>query len=263
MDPQLEAEPEPTLPHNTRASAEEPERAWRLEVDRTLGLILRRIASAEAAFVSFKGGIADIMKELKGMGRTIREDPEGRQPANTVHMQAAHGNVATSHAAEAQQGLSHNNECDMVEVVTTPNCRHNNPPAEEAEPSPADDNRPVIVDLVNTSDQSGDDNGADEFRTRTPVSEGRRVHSQPRLRVVPCAQRILGVAGTARTADTRAATSPIPTARSPRYKDPPGYDDVRDFGEGEEALYKPPLLQPKTHGVSPHPIPMTHSRGGC
>lgn len=228
-------------------------------MDRTLCSILKRVDGVEDAIGTVAGSIGKILEELSVMGGTFRAHLAVRPAGNTVHVQSPHTNVETSYPSDWHQCMSQSNAADMVEVVRTPNAPEKSTPQQQMKPPAPQANRPILVDLDNTSDQSGENGAAGDFRRRTPESQVKRVHNQPRLRVVPCAKKVLGVASTAATADTTAEASPDPTLYRPRYKDPPGYSDARDFGGTGETPYKPPLLQPKNHGVSELPPPRSRS----
>lgn len=190
------------------------------------------------------------MEELKTMRRMRQADARSHPPVNAGHRQAAQGKVATSSPADWQQCGSQTNADDMVEDVTTPNCPSKEPTPEQLHHDGTEPTRPILVDLEDTSNHSRDNRGAADTRNITPESRGKRVHSQPRLRVVPCAKRLLGVPATTPSGDSSADVSPPPINFKRRYKDPPGYSDARDFGDSVEPCMKAPLLQPKTHGVS-------------
>lgn len=150
----------------------------------------------------------------------------------------------------------------MQANVTTPNCAGKGPTAQQAWPLGTEPNRPILVELDDTSNHSGDNHAPVQGQIATPDSHVMRVHAQPRLRVVPCAKKLLAVAATTPSGETSADVSHPPTTMKRRYKDPPGYSDARDFGVTEEPFMKPPLLQPKNHGVSRHLTPR-HDSGGC
>ena len=195
------------------------------------------------------------------MGLMFRALPEVRPPSHTFPNQPQNMNVATPNPCEWQHCLSQSNAGDKEHNVRTPNGPEKGPPQQQRKPPGTEVIHPILVDLDNTSNQSGDNIAAVEQRRRTPESQLGRVHNQPRLRVVPCAKKLLGVAASAASGDTRADASPSPTLFTPRYKDPPGYSDARDFGATEEPTYKPPLLQPKNHGVSEFLPGRSHSKG--
>ena len=228
---------------------------WRAELEGKISEILKRFDRAEDAIASVAGSIANIAQEVKIVCRMRRDDVHCKPCGNTPHMKGPGTNVETSNPSEWQPCTSHTNAGDMVEDVTTPNCTQEEPIQHHVRPPATDVNRPVLVVLDNSSDHSGDNNEAVDVRNITPESHAKRVHYQPRKRVVPCAKRLLGVPATAASAETSEDATPEPTPRTRRYKDPAGYTNVRDFGASEEPCIRPPLLQPKTHGVSPPRTP--------
>ena len=234
---------------NCKPTAANRDSAWRSLVDRALGVILERVDRIEVTILDVGGGIEKIVGELRDLTRIINEDAAARTPATTRHDQAPRPYAATSSPTNWQQSLSQNNACDRVEVVATPDCTQKEPPSQQVKLPGAEASSPILVDLDNASLNDGDNNTSAELRTRTPDSHVKRVHSQPRLRVVPCSKRLLGVTAAASIEEGRGDASRSRHPWQPRYKDPPGYDNARDFGGYEEPHYRPPLLQPKTHGV--------------
>lgn len=257
---QPEAGSSPTLTENCAACGGERQRAWRSDVERSLGLILKRVASVEEAIGSVGEGITNIMRELDGMGRMFRLNVGAKPPGEAVHMQAPHTNAATSHPSEWQQGQSQSNACDMAGGVTTPTCHEREAPATQGDPPGTEARRPILVDLDNSSNDSRDNDETTALRNRIHETLGNRVHNQPRQRVVPCAKKLLCAAATSPIGETNAPDPPTLHPRATRYKDPPGYSDLRDFGTSVEPASRPPLLQPKTHGVSRHTPPMPCSK---
>lgn len=224
-------------------------------------MILQRVANAEGAIGTVSTGITTILGKLDAIGCMVVKDGGGRPSGHTANMQEQHTNVATSSPSEWQHALSHSNADDMVEVATTPNCPEKEQPPEEVERPAAGPKRPIVVDLDNSSSQSADSSADAIQRTRTPASHVKRVHSQPRQRVVPCARGTLAVARNEAIPESSAEGPPSPTLRATRYKDPPGYENVTDFGVSHEPYLKPPLLQPKNHGVSRQLPTTSHIKG--
>jgi hypothetical protein len=253
----VEAEARTTPPVIRPTCAENQSHAWRTSVDRTLDLILKRVNSVEDSMGTVAGSISNIMGELEVVGHLLREEVGRIPPAGASHMQVPHTNAATSYPSGWQQGLSQSNAGDMAGAILTHNSPGKESPPSAVQPPGTEATRPIVLDLENISDESGDNNDENDLRNRTAESLiAKRVHSQPRQRVVPCAKTQLCVGGKAQNGETSAQEPPSRTARTIRYKDPPGYSNARDFGSGEEDTCKPPLLQPKTHGVSfPPPRP--------
>lgn len=241
-------------PQNCEVCATTVMPEWRAELEGKLSEILKRFDRAEDAIASVAGSIANIAQELRIVCRMRRKDVRDKPRGNTAHMEVPHMNVGTSNPSEWHPCTSQTNAGDMVEDVTTPNCTEKEA-TQQLHPPGTDANRPVLVVLDNSSDQGGENNEEVDANRRTPLSHAKRDHCQPRKRVVACAKRLEGVTATATSAETSADVTPEPPVCTRRYKDPPGYTNVRDFGASEEPCIRPPLLQPKTHGVSGHPTP--------
>ena len=173
-------------------------------------------------------------------------------------MGATHVDVGIDTPSGLQPCVSQDNVGDTVVEEAPPSCPQPHPCPQPDTPRGSGLVFPIILDGDNGSSHSeetkstgdGPNNPTPSPASMTPNSVGKRVHSQPRARVVPCARRLLGVAAGAGkgVSSAGATTSPIPYA--PKYKDPPGYDGVTDFGVSAEPYFKPPVLQPKTKGVS-------------
>ena len=217
-----------------------------------LAQILTRLAGVEEAVGSVSAGITNIMTELHVMMRLPSKDDRVQSPSRTVRLQADSVKIGASNPSDCRQRESHCNVRDTAPPVQTAHTHYKQRTPQHVLPLSAGLNPPILVDLDNMSDHSGSNTGAVECRNRTPESNARRVHSQPRLRVVPCAKNLLGVAGQAAHDEGGAGATTFPIPKEHRYKDPPGYDDVRDFGVSDEPQFKPPALQPKTHGVRQH-----------
>ena len=83
-----------------------------------------------------------------------------------------------------------------------------------------------------------------------------RVHSNPRMRPIPF-QGKLGVSP-ASTSKDQVPSGPAgtPTSRMTKYRDPPGYDNVEDFGKSSDTEIQLPVLRPKNNSVCPrNPFP--------
>lgn len=220
--------------------------------------MLRRVASVEEAIGGVSGGIAKIMGELATMGLMLRDKGRTKPAGNVVHMHAPDRNCATSNPSEWQHCTSQSNPVDMAEGVTTPNCPEKEPPGTPADPPGTEVTRPILVDSDNMSNDISDNIEASYLRKRTQGSLAQRVHSQPRLRVVPPGKKMLCAAPAAAHGESSERGARTPPTRRTVYKDPPGYSDVRDFGDDEDPGPKPPLLQPKNHGVSRQSTIMPH-----
>ena len=147
--------------------------------------------------------------------------------------------------------MSHNNIADPVEEDTTPR-RHETQPANKSVLSfRTTPEMPIMVDLDALLGQSEDDQALFECRKRTPKTLARPAHSLPRLRAVPCTINMLGVAASPTNTDVKARATANPNLLVPKYKDPPGFDNVTDFGTTRPKVFSNPAsLRPKKHRVS-------------
>ena len=223
---------------------------WRTQVDRVLAMLLNQVAGVEDAVGQVCEGIANIMGELEVMGRNASKYARVHSPSTTVHLEADGLNVGTSNLFEREQCGSQSNGAHGVDAVKTPEC-----PTEQVQPEVERTprkrmNSPILVDLDTLSNGSEEKTTPSEACDRTPDSRGKRVHCQPRLRAVPCARKLLVGASTVTIGDGGAGPHRSPTTYAPRYRNPPGYNNVTDFGASDEPYFKPPALQPKTNGVS-------------
>ena len=224
--------------------------AWTTEVDRALAMLLIRVAGVDDSIGKISQGVARLLEELHGMARNASKEAGGQSRSTTVRVQGEWVKNAPSNTSDGQQCYSMSDAGERLEAVKTPEC-----PAQQAVAQPAatpcnESNQPILVDLDNMSNDSDDNRTAPEGRDRTPDSHFKRVHCQPRLRVVPCARKALAHNCTATAGDTSTRSRPSPNTYAPMYRDPPGYANVTDFGAGTEPHFKPPTLQPRTNGVS-------------
>jgi hypothetical protein len=206
----------------------------------------------DCALGTVAGGIANIVEELQGVHRNATKDGRGQSRSTTVRVEADCVNVGTSNPTEWQQGVSHSQVGDMVDVVKTPICPKAQPHPEPVVTPSTELNRPILVDLDSLSNHNAYNNAAAQGTNKTSAPNLKRTHCQPRLRAVPCAKQLLAGAANATAGEASSGGIPKAIPHAQRYKDHPGYENLRDFGEGEESSLRPPALQPKNHGVSEH-----------
>lgn len=229
---------------------------WRSEMNRLLSLIMNRVTGIEDAVGIVGGDIAIIKHRLQDEGRHANKDDKDQSCSTTVPIQGHCVNEGTTNPKDSQQCASQTKVGETLEHTEVPVCNVQHELA-QAVVTPSSGHMPAVV--VEISSESGDENAAVDDRKRTSGSIVQRLHSQPRLRIVPCAKKLKGVTDTARKRPPSAGANPNSVPNVPRYRDPPGYDDVRDFGGPQEPYCKPPALQPKTNGVSEHPPQMMRS----
>lgn len=226
-----------------------------------LASMLERVAGAEVAIGSLAGGIESILGTLENLGRNVRRNNRLQSPSTTVPIDHERVNDPTPSPSEWQHGESACKAGGRVEDVTTPQRaqkQHQSPPVG----SPATGVvRPILVDLDTTTNDSADNDATVPERDKTHETLGKRVHNQPRLRVVHPARKQLVVSDNATTGENSARSTSNPAEHAYRHKDPPRHDPIDDFGETHGPLIKPPSLQPKTHGVSEQPTQSSLTSG--
>ena len=233
------------------------ESEWRSGVDRRLNLLLTRMDGLDDKLGNVEGGMASIRGLLEVMNKHSCKYI-GHSNKSTVDMGALHVDVGMDTPSGLQPCVSQDNVGDTVVEEAPPSCPHPHPSPQPDTPRGSGLGFPILLDGDNGSSQSeeakstrdGPTTPAPAPASMTPNTVGKRVHSQPRARVVPCARNFLGVAAGAGKGDSNAGASTAPIPYAPKYKDPPGYDRVTDFGQSSEPYFKPPVLQPKTKGVS-------------
>ena len=232
--------------------------SWRSEVDRMLNQLLSRVAGVEDTLRNVVEGVANLRGELQvHAAHHVSKDSGGPSNNVTVDIEAAHVDVRVDSASgrhKCTKEISFGG--NVGQVATAVNTELQEDPQPDASPG-AQLGHPILVDEYNGSSPSEDSETSADVRFKrtpappvtTPNSVGKRVHSQPRARVVPCARPVLGVAAGPSKGETLAEAAPSKTTIAYKYKDPPGYEGVTDFGTTEEPYFKPPLLQPKKKGV--------------
>jgi hypothetical protein len=203
-----------------------------------LELVLSRVAGVEAAIGNVSVGVTHIMGEMEVMGRNVCHAHGGQSRSTTVPIHPDPPNAAISSPSGGQRAASQSKAGGMVEDVATPHRPPKQPPSQPVEIPGTGMDRPILVDLDDTSSGS---------EGRNVMTLGARVHTQPRMRAAPCSRQLLAPET---SADTSAEGSPSRAPQSSRYKDPPGYKDCTDFGISAQLSYKVPSLHPKTNGVS-------------
>jgi hypothetical protein len=215
-----------------------------------LELVLNRVAGVEAAIGNVSVGVTHIIGEMEVMGRNVCQSKRGQSHSTTVPIHHDPPNAAMSSPSGGQRATSQIQAGGMVDDVETPHRPPKQAPSQPVEITGTGMDKPILVDLDDSS-SGGEDNVAPvEGRDKNVLSLAARVHTQPRKRSVPCARQLLAGATTETSADTSAEGSPSRAQHPSRYKDPPGYKDRTDFGESAQLSYKVPSLHPKTNGVS-------------
>ena len=202
-----------------------------------LGILLTHVTGVES---NVMGGISKVLNELETIGHHVRIK-SGVQPAHVL--------AATSTPSDPnQKSPSQGTVGDGAGEVATPLSEQKRPVQHTSGAQGAELEQPILVDDL--SSHSRDNKATSDGRICTRDSPAGRVHSQPQMRVVPFADRLLGVASPASIGEASASVVGKPTPSATKYKDPPGYEGVTDFGCIVEPYFKPPTLVPKKIGVS-------------
>ena len=82
------------------------------------------------------------------------------------------------------------------------------------------------------------------------IQISKRVHANPRQKVVPFTGILAGATHRVSTGDQRDVNVFYVAPYTVRYKDTLGYEGVMDFGPTMETAYAPLMLQPKKNGAS-------------
>lgn len=234
-------------------------KAVHVDMDRMFNLLLTRVAGNEDTLRNVVDGIANLRGELQvHVDRDVSKDAGGHTNKATGDMEAGHVDVSIDSLSGWQQCARQDNEGDTVEQVITPSCPQSQLSPQPDGPPDKEHGRPTVVvcdNVSNTSDDaktSSDDPVSSDPSpiNKTPESVGRRVHRQPRARLVSCQRQLLGVAAGAGNGEASASAPPLSNVITYKYKDPPGYEGVTDFGTTEDVCFKPPPMRPKKKHVS-------------
>ena len=212
-------------------------------MDKKLGMLAERTTVVADTVDNVVGGISVVLWELEAIGRYVRETVRMHAASNIAHVQSTRAGVGTSIPAGGQQFKTQSNEGVLKPDGGSPSCpkRELDPCAEEPvgdSPTPTN-----VVDLDNMPSGSGDIPPTNNARDCIVNSPSTRVQTQSRLRVVACKKTVLSAGATVAATHDKAV-------HASKYKDPPGYDDVEDFGHSKEPSYRPPILKPRRNGVS-------------
>ena len=234
-----------------------------------LASILTRVTGVEDAVQSVVAGMANFARDRKGKGGNANEDAWQQSSGNTVLINDDRVDAEASNPdGVGQKCVSHSHDSDMAQEGTLQRAllkhllpatvgSHSDKAERHAVSATAgqpagEPNVALLVNLDSITDQS-EDNTPFQVRRRPQRTTPMLVHSQPRMRAVPCARKLPYMPVTATSGEGRPVATPNPNQGAAWYKDPPGYNDATDFGFSYTPILKPPRLQPKTNGVSCQP----------
>lgn len=207
-----------------------------------------RVARVEDTLGTVLGGVADIGAELVVIADRLclKEDGVQTSPKNK-EMKDTNVDVATSTPSNWQHCGGESHEGELPADFGSPTGPQHVSTQHTGTPLGSGLQHPIVVDTDQSSHSAhGKAAGGEPVKSRDSAI-GARVHTQPRMRVKPFAQRILGAASPTigGTATAESSDNPHPCARI--YNDPPG---SADFGSALEPEFAPPLLRPKKIGVN-------------
>ena len=223
---------------------------WR-EVHQKLDLILARVIGVEDVVGELVAGVAHFADERPPRVRRVSMDSRAEAATTTVPLASECGDDVTSKQDGGQQCASDKHKGDMAEDSTTPTASPQTKTPNPAQRPCMETNLTSLVNLDSMSDRSVDPAGF-ERRKRAPGSLATRVHSQPRLRTVPCPQKALGVPATATNGEASKVATQGPIQRVLGQMDPPGFNDGTDLRVTDATVIERPLLKPRKNGVGPH-----------
>ena len=206
------------------------------ETHRLLELILTRVAEVEHAIGGVAAGIAKYDRDYEVQGADTHVGGNDHAPNNADSALAPDVDVQTQNPPCGHPCTSHHTGPENPTPpppVVTPCTEHSTP---------------VLVNLGSTSDGTGG-GAAFQCKKRTPELRGKRVNRQPRARVVPCHRRVIGSSTTSTNSRSSEGATTNHTAAAVKYRDPPGYSDVRDFAIPDKPYYTPPRMKPRSNGV--------------
>jgi hypothetical protein len=223
-------------------------------VDRLLSLIVERVTGVEDTLGTVLGGIADIGAELDVIGHRLGQSEHLEHTGHThgEKMNATHADVAASTPSNKQRGLGESQVGEPITDFASPTGPQNLVVRDIGEPRGSGLRRNIFVQDEQSSRSghgkaAGGAGGTRGGSREAPIAI--RVHTNPRMRIQPFAQRVLGLESPAGGGTSNAVGSPNEAPPAYKYKDPPGYD-VQDFGPSSNTGFTPPILHPKKIGVS-------------
>lgn len=230
---------------------------WRKQVDRLLSLIVERVTGVEETLGTVLGGIADIGAELDVIGHRLGQSEDGEHTYHTYGglMKETHPDVAASTPSNRHRCLGESHVGEPLTDKGSPTSPQN-VSVRDTGGARGGLRHPIVVD-DDRSSHSGHGKAACGASGLHVAPIAARVHANPRMRLPPFAQRVLGLESPAKGATETAEASPKQAPHATKYKDPPGYEDVADFGASRDTGITPPILHPKKIGVSFWPNPTT------
>lgn len=212
-----------------------------------LGLHENRIAAVEATMATVLAKVSAILLDTTELKRFLAREACVQTSIDMHDMPTTGIDAATCTPAERL-------ECESEKVERVGDGRTGQPPSITQQLAPG--GGPVgslgtaLPPHDNVPSHSAAKNGGGEEGSMARGRPANIVHNNPRMKVVPFESR-LAVART--PACKEKAPMSVAAGKAPfvpRYKDPPGYENVTDFGCTSDSDYTVPNLQPRNSSVS-------------
>lgn len=220
-----------------------------------LRILDRRVAIVEDRLGSVVDGIAKIIAELGARSHGCGKDVEARTSAHIRNMSHAPVHDATTTPSQQQQGESPKQAGGMD--AEKPSSPRPTCPAKQSNADDVDDRGAILDHPIVVGDDASSSGGNKGCNMEGSPSKGavipKRVHANPRQRVVPFAGSLNGPQPRVAPAVAREGTGFYVAPHAPMQKDPSGYAGGTDSGRTLEPAFVPPVLEPKRSGVSIFP----------
>jgi hypothetical protein len=239
----------PAQADNDKDDREEPGLTTeRPDVEKLLRRLEERVAAVETSLQSAVGGISSILSFMGDIKRAFPAEVAPKTYGAMHAMPLGRVELGTSNPPSMQVNVGTGTTPRGKAVTGSHTGSVRESPANTNVKRGTSSSNPVVVQ-EDESSRSAEHVQASDRTLGVQGGPASRVHSNPRMRPIPF-QGKLGVSP-ASTSKDQAASGPAgtPTSRKTKYKDPPGYDDLEDFGRSSETEVVLPVLRPKNNSV--------------
>lgn len=208
-----------------------------------------RVEAVDTSLTAAVGEIARILADVAEAKLVFAESSVPHKPVNADAPTARVLQLGQRSSPQQKTSQQMENVRDDKTCLGAPSKINKNPSPNAAGRRGGTFSDPVEVqDDACSHSANSKDGGPHASRQR--LSVGRRVHHNPRQRVVPCATRNGVFMPTKSGVDTILHPAADTRSHDTNYKDPPGYEEGADFGRTADPTYTGPPLQPRTNSVS-------------
>lgn len=227
----------------------------RADVEKLLRSFEERVAAMETSMQHVVGGISNILSFMHDIKRAFPAEAATKNDGAMHAVPLVGVELGTSNPHSM---LPHGRKGTMPRAKAVAGSRtgsvRESPPHTNV-PRGTSSSNPVVVQ-EDESSRSAEHEKVSDLALGVQGGPASRVHSNPRMRPIPF-QGKFGVSP-ASTSKDQAPSGPAgtPTSRKTKYRDPPGYDNVEDFGRSSSTEIQLPVLRPKNNSVSArNPLP--------